>query len=545
MSFFTPKFLWQKFSPLNRALLWIALITWLYILYINGIGNNPPGFYLDESAIAYNAYKIYQTGRGEFGDFFPLFFPFFPLPPPYYFLAYGNPVYIYLHALLYFVFPPSILLSRLFSATAGFFAALLLGTLGWRISLQLRIGMIVALTALTTPCLFELSRLVFEAALYPLALVLFLSALYNAHRKERWSLLDIIMLAITLCLLTYTYSIGRIMAPLFAIGLLFFAGNFKRLKDIIKVWIGYGLTLIPLLMLILNHPEVITQRFDALSYIRPGKSFWEISAQFITNYAQAISLRCLLFSGDLNLRHHIPEMGLIYAATFVLALMGIFIVLIYHFKNPWWRFILYGMVVSVVPSALTVDPIHMLRLIALPIFLIVLTVPGLMWLLNNVQNELVESKLLSFAFSASIFRLSFVTSILALLRKSFASRLVRRSTFVSLLILTMLQIVFFQIYFRQIGLSRGPWFDEAYPRVLAAALASPNRPIYLVDGYWGQAYIHAYWYATIEGIDLSNFVHIPYEQRPPADSIVISTEENCTNCEMILKEDKFLLYRSR
>ena len=33
---------------------------------------NPPGFFRDEAALAYNAYSIEQSGRDEYGARFPL-----------------------------------------------------------------------------------------------------------------------------------------------------------------------------------------------------------------------------------------------------------------------------------------------------------------------------------------------------------------------------------------------------------------------------------------------------------------------------------------
>lgn len=543
-SFFTSTFA-RKFSDRYRALLWLAAIALLYALYVNGLSSNPPGFYLDESVISYNAYQIYQTGRGEFGDPWPLYFPIFRLAPPHGFLGYANPTYVYLLAALHFVFPPSILLSRLFSATAGFLAALLLGWLAARISQRRSVGVIVALTALLTPWLFELSRLVFETALYPLVLVLFLLALSHTHLKQRWSLFDNAALAVTLALVTYTYSIGRLLGPLLAFGLIIFATDRKRLRDVVKTWIAYGITLLPLLVFVMRHPGALSQRFGSLSYITPEKTFWEIATEFLKHYLQNISLRSLLFTGDPNLRHHITDTGPILTATFILAVLGLVLALARARKDPWWRFILFGLVVSVAPSSLTRDDFHMLRLIAFPVFLLILTAPALAWLLDDVRDLLVRSKYLRFAVRTSIFRLHLTTLAPAWLRSSVTSRSVRYGVLAVLLALTLLQAVFFQMKFRQVGPKRGLWFDDAYPRVLAVALATPARPIYLVDGYWGQAYVHAYWYATVQGIDLSHFVHLPSGARPPAGALVLSSEDKCKQCEIILKDDTYLLYWSR
>src|SRR3954453_1145194 len=94
----------------------------LYLLYISGLTENPPGFYVDESAVSYNALTIYLWGQGDSGHSWPLFFPVYPYPRVGY-LGYADPVQIYLLAALYNVFPPSEFLSRAVDATAMFLAA--------------------------------------------------------------------------------------------------------------------------------------------------------------------------------------------------------------------------------------------------------------------------------------------------------------------------------------------------------------------------------------------------------------------------------------
>src|SRR5262249_47419237 len=155
--------------------------------YLVGVGHNPPGFYIDESSIAYNAFKISQTGRDEFGASWPLYFRAFG--------EYKNPTYIYLLALLYRFTGPSILAARLLSATLALIFALLLGFLAGRMTRRRGVGLMVGIFALFTPWFFELSRLVLEVALYPVALALFLLLLHLASAKSKWAQFDIIGLA--------------------------------------------------------------------------------------------------------------------------------------------------------------------------------------------------------------------------------------------------------------------------------------------------------------------------------------------------------------
>src|SRR5437868_10111296 len=139
----------------------------LYVFYVSDLAHNPPGFYVDESAIAYNAYCIARTGANEFGTHFPLFFPVYTGG----WTQYANPTQIYLLAILFTVIKPSILVERIYSASWVFLACLLLGWLAKRISGKEIIGLLVAVIEIFTPWLFDVSRLVMERFFYPIAVV--------------------------------------------------------------------------------------------------------------------------------------------------------------------------------------------------------------------------------------------------------------------------------------------------------------------------------------------------------------------------------------
>jgi 4-amino-4-deoxy-L-arabinose transferase-like glycosyltransferase len=523
----------------------LAAIALLFGLYVAGISNNPPGFYLDESGMAYNAYLIAHTGAGEFGARWPLFFQFYTGG----FTQYAGPTQIYLLALAFFLFPPSIVLARLVAAASVFAACLLLGYLAGRIGRRPLIGIIVGLTALLTPWLIDLSRLVLDIFVYPMAIVLFLLALYHAHSKERWALRGV-LLTLTLALLTYTYTVGRTLGPVLAVGLLFFVISKQRLAGVIKTWIAYGITLVPLLLFNFRHPGQLMQRFYLISYVRPQSTLSEVAPHFIQRYLEDFSLRRLLLLGDINPRHHIPDsMGSMLVATFVLALIGIVVVLARHWRDPWWRFVLFGTAVSIVPGALTLDQFHTLRLVAYPIFLLVLTVPALSWLLEDPQSqkdqggsdgaaELKQGQGESAETTKA--RRHDVRKIEALFTKQ-----ARRTILAVLVALTVVQGSYFQLLFHREGPKRGYVFDTAYKEVYDAATALPTRPIYLVDGYWGPAYIHALWYATLERRTTSEFIHQPYGVRPPPGSLVLSSEDKCADCQMILQRGIYTLYRTR
>src|SRR5712692_1497315 len=95
----------------HRVALAFLLLAGGAFLYTRHASTNPPGFFIDESSIAYNAHLIAQTGHDEHGESWPLFFRAFG--------EFKNPIYIYLLAALYRLTGPSILAARCLSATLG------------------------------------------------------------------------------------------------------------------------------------------------------------------------------------------------------------------------------------------------------------------------------------------------------------------------------------------------------------------------------------------------------------------------------------------
>lgn len=277
------------------AVLLVALAA-----YFVGVPHNPPGFFVDESSIALNAYAISRGGADEHGARWPLFFRAFG--------EYKSPVYVYLLAALYRLTGPSVFVARALSAVAGAAAALLVGLVALRSARRLgagardeggvragggggsvernarAVGLAVAASALLTPWLFEVSRLVFEVALMPLALALFLLALEEASREGRWSWRDSARVALALALTTYAYSLGRLLAPLLALGLVLFAGRGGWWRVALRTWLFYGVAVLPILAFALLHPGALGARFEQVSYIKPETPWAEVVARFVRTY---------------------------------------------------------------------------------------------------------------------------------------------------------------------------------------------------------------------------------------------------------------------
>ena len=517
-----------------RILLWAAGIASLFVLYASGISHNPPGFYVDESAMAYNAHLVSRTGAGEFGPRFPLYFEVFTNR----FTQYVSPTQVYLLAFVFRFLPPSILVARIFSALWVFAGCLLLGLLAKRISGQLKVGLIVAATALLTPWFFETRGLLMEPHFVPLALVLLLLAVYHAQATETWNWRSIAAVATTLALLTYCYTGGRVLGALLAVGLVFFATTKQRLIGVVKTWLLYGATILPIFVFNREHPAALIRRLYEISYIKPGVPWSQIASEFVRRYLEDQSLTALLLTGDYHQRHHVQGSGgAIFFATFILAMVGLLLVITHRWRDPWWRFVVFGLAVSIVPGAITIEPFHQLRLMGYAVFLLLLTVPALEWLLApNEQKQNANGR------SPKVYGSQRP-------RVAVAGSSVLRSTRLGILglmlALTILQAIHFQTVFRRDGPKREFEFDVPYKAAYDAAVAQPVRPIYLEDGKLGPAYMHALWYATVEDRPKSEFVHLAPGARPPAGAVVISSADNCQNCEIIKRSGMYFLYRSK
>src|SRR5439155_25421955 len=103
-----------------------------------------------------------------------------------------------------------------------------------RISGKVRLGIIVAPTALLTQWLVEVGRLVWDAHFSAFPVVVFLLAAYRIQSKEAWRWQDIAMVVGSLAVLTYGYFGGRVLASLYALGLLLFATTKSSLFSVIK-----------------------------------------------------------------------------------------------------------------------------------------------------------------------------------------------------------------------------------------------------------------------------------------------------------------------
>lgn len=473
-----------------------ALLLATLLLYFHDLRKNPPAFYLDEASIAFNALSIARYGVDEYGT-----------PMPFYFRAFGeykNPVYIYMLAGVFKVARPSVLTARRFSAFLCWLAAVTIGFLAWRITRKRWIACAVFLVAALTPALFEIGRLVFEVALYPLVIALFLLVVHTASQRARWNAGIVAALVITLALVEYTYSAGRLLAPLFAatVAVIFFTR--ERLAAIAAMLVLFVCTaIVP--VLVYNQRTgggllVRASHFNVLSSFRtqPADAVTALERNFVNSLLPV----GMVIRGDQNARHHVPASGgSLLAGTVLLAIAGAGLTirarpLLASPTDRWWTFVLVGTFLSVLPCAIATDVYHSLRLSSYIVFVLVLSIRAL------------------------------------------AAPGLRRLIAIAL-VLCALQPLWFFRGFHRYGPHRWEQFNTGAEWVTLQALARPERPIYVL----GHNYVEVLWFGGVNDVPQDQFTTVDGPEHVPPQSIYV-TDGGCPGCEELARQNFYSLQRT-
>lgn len=348
-------------------------------------------------------------------------------------------------------------------------------------------------------------------------MVAFLLALRHATVRATWRAVDVILIAIALALLTYSYSIGRLLGPLLALGLISFAQKGNR-RAVAITLAAYAVMLLPMIVFAFKHPGALSSRFKAISYLGANESVFAKVWQFVIHYLQDVNPWTMLFVGEANPRDHAGGMGSVLLVTFFIAVAGLAIVITRLRRDAWWRFIVYALFVSVVPGALTVNEFPQLRLVAFPVFLHVLMVPALKHL------------------SSAGYAKEGVPSVVP-------KRRLQSGLLFATVALIVLQGLYFQFLFHRESPTRWYFMDARFARkVLNPALAVNRDRIYLFDPSGESGYIQPLWHGILNGVDANRFIRADRRELLPADSVVISTERTCNNCRLLARSLNYIVY---
>src|ERR1017187_5128873 len=268
--------------------IWAAAIAAVALLVVLRnlicLSGSPPGMYVDESSIAYNAWTIAHFGVDEHGIHFPLFFEAFG--------EYKNPIYVYSVAALAKFLPMSATVERLPAAIFGLLVVAFLTAAAWRLtgSRAFTIGTLI-LTALT-PWLVIESRVGFETISWVALLSGALWCLASRRPTPRQFGLAGVFLAFAI----FGYTTARLEVGLIAIAI-GLAWGVQRTPGWWRVLVPIALGYAALGSYALLNPGALTARFAYLNIWADGAPINVVAGRFVTNYFTSIGPRFLFLSG--------------------------------------------------------------------------------------------------------------------------------------------------------------------------------------------------------------------------------------------------------
>lgn len=342
-------------------------------------------------------------------------------------------------------------------------------------------------------------------------LLLVLLAVHWRHRSTRPLVLRALAVGLPLGLLAYVYAAGRLLAPLYALALLVFAGR-GRWRWLLSCWAAFAAALVPLGAYWLRHPGSLTARYQDTTFIHAGMPIPTIAKDAVWNYLRDVSLWHWVVSGDPKPYIHTWGAGQLFGSVVVLAAAGAVIVLRRRPVDRWWLYVLAALLVSPVPAALTVDRHHALRLLPLPVLLLVIAIPGIEWLFRRARCGS---------------------------RTGLAARVVAAV----LLLGVAAQFAWFEHEFRSRGPNRTEFFEAQVPALLDRVFAA-GGPVYIdFDDRYAQTV--ARWYAVTHRLPAQLASILPDGGIPPAGSMVFGRTQACDYvCTQLAAADTFWIAKA-
>jgi hypothetical protein len=356
----------ERRARLHRRL-WacgIAIVALLVVLRnLIDLSGSPPGLYVDESSIAYNAWTIAHFGVDEHGVHLPLFFEAFG--------EYKNPIYVYSVAALARFLPLTATVERLPAALFGLAVVAFLTGAAWRLTGSRVLTFATLLLTALTPWLVIESRVGFETISWVALLsgaLWCLSSRVPTPRQFGWA-------GVFLGFAIFGYTTARLEVGLIAIAI-GLAWGVRRTpgwwRVLVPIVIGY--TALGTYMLL--NPGALTARFAYLNIWADGPPLNVVVGRFVTNYFTSIGPRFLFMSGDANPRQNTQIGGMLLWVMAPLLVAGI-LVCWKRRREPLIRFLVLGIVFAPVAGALTfIESGHALRASGMLPFLVILGVLG-------------------------------------------------------------------------------------------------------------------------------------------------------------------------
>jgi len=365
----------------------ISILIVAAFLRLWGLSSVPVSLFSDELDVGYQAYSMIETGKDYSGNSWP-----------FHFQSYSDnrtPLYIYTTMPTVFVFGITPLGVRLPAAIFGIlgvwaFYLLVKELLRQRGTTQKitqnhaeTIALLSAFTMALSPWHIQYSRAAFEVTQLLFFLILGIYFFLKSLKQEKYLWLSTFCLALT----PWIYSIAKLFTPLLLL-FLFIAFRKEILAMSRRTLVTPLITLIvlglPMLYVILiggggtrfsyisvftdptvqtesEHARLLDVQFQGeqrsivskvTSRIVHNKlTFWV--GNLVNNYLETFSTNFLFIKGDINLRHSIEGVGQFYKVEAIALMFGIIAFFVFFKDRKIKGFILFWVMVGIVPSAIT------------------------------------------------------------------------------------------------------------------------------------------------------------------------------------------------
>ncbi|MEL7666024.1 MAG: phospholipid carrier-dependent glycosyltransferase [Candidatus Shapirobacteria bacterium] len=340
----------------NKILL-ILIIILAFVVRVLQINSFPPSLNWDEASLGYNAYSILKTGRDEWGSRWPLIFR-----------AYGDyklPVYIYLSIPFIAIFGLNALSIKLISIISGTVLVYIVYLTVEKLSKSQKIALVSALLIAFSPWSIFLSRIALEANLF---LLLFALSFYFLISKKIY--LSSLFFALSL----FTYNSSRVLLPFYLIALIYVVFKEKIKINFVKL-LPLIFSLIIFIFQFFNSSG--TARYQWVSILDQGainrinelqpkysrlvvnKATYFLCTSF-KNYISHFNPLYLFKNGGSHYQFNIPNFYLLSPLLLVFFLFGLYY-LSTHLFNYSSLLLIFFLIISPIPSAITRDAPHVLR----------------------------------------------------------------------------------------------------------------------------------------------------------------------------------------
>jgi 4-amino-4-deoxy-L-arabinose transferase-like glycosyltransferase len=349
-----------------------AVVIAALFLHFWRIGSTPPGFYVDECSIAYNAYSIAQTGADEYGTRYPLFFRS---------LGRQDPVTVYCLVPLVKLFGIQKWVARLPSAFFYVLACIAFGFLVHEYCRNKWLSLFGGFLFSLIPWGFGFSRTIgagYSAMLFGMVL----GWLFSLRAVTKQSYGFAVGAGVAFAFAMYAYSTGLLMSVLL---LVCFGFAFNRLllsqwKTTVVLLAAYIAAMLPMVVSAVRTPQLFAARFQQVSLFHDHPSFAKVLSEITTRYLGYFDPRFLFFTGDRNLRHHTGFGGELFLFTIPLILAGVYRVIRLFRTEPRYRFLALGLLVYPAAAIFTIDRMHSGRTVNGVIPWLLLAMAGAWWL---------------------------------------------------------------------------------------------------------------------------------------------------------------------